>query len=122
MDQKEFKVKMEKAKKKIKENRTHEVCKASLMQSRAFGENGSRQLYILSEEMSELNQCVMKALRGKTDKLHTIEELADVTIALEYLKLVLDISEDEVNKAVNVKLDRIERNTEIAKKTGKPSK
>ena len=122
MNQKEFETKMKKAKKKLGDERLHDVCEACIKSSRGFGENGSRQLYIATEEMAELIQCIQKALRGKIDKTHTVEEMADVIIGLEYVKQVLEIDDDAIYKALNVKLDRIQDEISKAEKSGKPFK
>ena len=120
MDQKEFSEKMKKADKKVKKNRIHDVCLESIMWSKALGETGSRQLYICVEEMAELTQCIQKALRGKTDLTNMTEEIADVYIGLDYLKQVIGISDEDVNKAINVKLDRLHERVAQAKKKGEP--
>jgi hypothetical protein len=70
-----------------------------------IGKPGTRNLVIVCEELAELSQQVAKELRGKGDKLHLIEEIGDVYMALDYLKLITNVSNDEINKAINVKLD-----------------
>lgn len=79
---------------------------------------------ICIEEMSELTKAILKHRRaGKfaqgnlNDTLSGIvEELADVTICLEYLKLIyLQTAPDfceRVDKMIDYKVDRIERRIE----------
>ncbi len=73
--------------------------------------NGSRNLIIVMEELAELTQQLSKFLRGKRDNIGLIEETADVYMSLEYVKYICGISEVDINKAINVKLDRL-KNTE----------
>lgn len=67
-------------------------------------------LIIPIEEMSELTQELSKILRGKSQADSTnyglLEELADVQIIIDSLKLVFDISDDELQYAIDVKMAR----------------
>lgn len=69
---------------------------------------GHRQLIITTEELAELTQQVTKELRGKGDKLLLTEELADVLICTEYLKMICYISDEDLNKMIGIKLSRLE--------------
>lgn len=62
------------------------------------------------EELSELQKEISKTLRGKGDRVSVIEEYADVMVALLYIKDIFNISDIEINKAMNVKVRRIEDN------------
>lgn len=68
---------------------------------------GHRNLIIAAEELSELGQQVCKLLRGKSDKADLIEELADAYLASLYIKEIGNISDEEINKAINVKIERL---------------
>ena len=59
-----------------------------------YGE--SHQLIVLFEEMSELQKSVCKSIRynRKSFEDSIAEELADVEIMLEQLKIILDIDDD----------------------------
>ena len=66
---------------------------------KAFERNGeAHQLIVLFEEMSELQKEVCKAIRFNRRQLkETItEEIADVEICLEQLKLIMEIDDGEV--------------------------
>lgn len=63
---------------------------------------------ILAEELAELTKEITKAGRGIPNKTGMIEEIADVEIAIAYLKELHETSTLDINKAMNVKLDRIE--------------
>lgn len=64
---------------------------------------------IIIEELSELIQAITKSQRGEINKLNIIEEFVDVSISLQYLVGLYDITDEQFNKAANVKLDRLER-------------
>ena len=61
------------------------------------------------EELSEMSQALTKSIRGIGNRMNIVEEFADVAICMQYLIELFDISDEEFNKAVNVKLDRLER-------------
>lgn len=68
---------------------------------------GYHNLIIAAEELSELEQQTCKLLRGIGDKTALIEELADVWLSCLCIKGVSNISDEELNKAINVKIQRI---------------
>lgn len=68
---------------------------------------GTMNLVICMEELAELQQQISKYLRDKGDYLGIVEEIADVKIALEWMTDIMCIDKDDINKAINVKLDRI---------------
>lgn len=53
-----------------------------------FGLN--QQINIMIEEMSELTKELCKHLRGLGNNLHICEEIADVSIILDQMKIVFD--------------------------------
>lgn len=67
---------------------------------------------ICMEELAELQQEISKQLRDKGDMLGLLEELADVYICLEMLKKMFGYTNDEIARAVSIKLDRYERRNE----------
>ena len=68
---------------------------------------GYRNLIIAAEELSELGQQTCKILRGTGDKTALIEELADVWVSCLYIREASNISDEELNKAINVKIQRV---------------
>lgn len=74
--------------------------------------NGSANLVIAMEECAELQQEISKYLRGKGDKLGLIEEIADVMLAMEWVKDICGIDDEELKKAMNVKLERMDKKLE----------
>ena len=64
------------------------------------------QLTVLTEECAELIKEASKALRGYERPEKLKEELVDVIVMAEQLRLMLDISMDEVNEKAAEKLRR----------------
>ena len=69
--------------------------------------NDGIHLIIAMEELSELQKEISKELRGKGDKVNVLEELADVQIVIYYVKKILGISNEDIEKAISVKIDRL---------------
>jgi len=63
-------------------------------------------LVICMEECAELAQAASKMFRGRGDKLNLIEEMGDVIVCIEALKHAFFIADEDINKAINVKLER----------------
>ncbi|UMZ01214.1 hypothetical protein H8S51_005755 [Roseburia rectibacter] len=61
------------------------------------------------EEFAELQQQVSKQIWGYDDRIGLLEEMADAYIGLEFLKSIFNISEEDMQKAVDVKLERERR-------------
>ena len=66
------------------------------------------------EEMSELTKELTKMLKGKGDAIGLLEELADVQIGTWVLMRMFNISEDDLNRAIQIKVEQ-----ENKKKGGK---
>ncbi len=54
-------------------------------------------------------QAISKQIRGYDNRIGLLEEMADAYICLEFLKSIFDITPEELQKAMDVKLQR-ERN------------
>lgn len=61
---------------------------------------------IAMEEFAELTQQLSKQIRGYDNRMGLLEEMADAYICLEFLKSIFDISPEELQKAMDVKLER----------------
>ena len=73
---------------------------------------------VCMEECAELIQAISKEKRGKSDKDHLAEEMADVIICIEMLKQIYNITEDEIYSWVITKQERtIERIKKDVKST-----
>ena len=67
-------------------------------------------LVILMEELSELSQEVSKVIRNRSeDKLGLIEEIADVELSIEFLKDEMNITDFDINRIKNIKIERLKR-------------
>ena len=64
------------------------------------------QSIVVMEECSELIQAISKELRGKSDKKHLAEEMADVYICLELLKQMYEITDSDVQEWIDFKQKR----------------
>lgn len=62
---------------------------------------------IVREELSELDIEISKATRGELNKIGMLEEMADVAISLLLLQDIYGISEDDLQKAIDIKLSMI---------------
>ena len=65
---------------------------------------------VAMEEFAELQQQVSKQIRGYGDKLGLLEEIADAYICLSFLESIFDVKKEDLQKAIDVKLDRERRN------------
>ena len=67
--------------------------------------------------MSELTKEVCKDLRGELRRHNIVEEFADVFICLNNLKLMYNITDEEIQEWVNYKIERqIKRDWEYTRK------
>lgn len=73
------------------------------------GYGTERELVIIMEELAELIQQVSKMYRHQEDPMHLLEEIADVYICLEQLKMIADIFPIAVDAAMIVKLNVINK-------------
>lgn len=71
-----------------------------------YGESLQKQVAI--EEMAELTKEICKDFRGKGNREHILEEIVDVSIMLEQLQIMYDISTSEMLEAVESKVKRLE--------------
>ena len=70
------------------------------------------QVVIAIEEMSELTKELCKNMRGSNNSSNLAEEIADVTIMMEQLRLIYDIN-DEVCNYMDVKIQRLQDRLEV---------
>lgn len=68
------------------------------------------QLNVAMEECAELIQAISKARRYGADKetiyYNLAEEIGDVTIILEHVKKIFNVSQEDVNRCIHVKIKR----------------
>lgn len=97
----------------INEDRINSILKAN---TDYIGDGGTTNIIISMEECAELQQALSKFLRGKGDIINLTEECADVLLSIYYIKQLYGVTDDDINKAINVKIDRIERRLKANKK------
>lgn len=69
---------------------------------------GHRNLIIVMEELSELSKEISKQLRDKGDQYNILEELADVQLSIYYVQEICGVNNDDLHKAMNIKMRRLE--------------
>lgn len=69
-----------------------------------YGHRSQKEM--LFEEFAELQKEVCKELRGKGDKQHIAEELADVYIMLQQMQLIYGITDEKIEQIVQDKIER----------------
>ena len=75
-----------------------------------YGEHAQKLMAI--EEMSELTKEVCKDFRGKLNREHLIEEMADVLIMLDQMLILYKISGEEVGLMRIKKVERLKERLE----------
>ena len=66
------------------------------------------QTTVCMEELAELIQAISQEKRGKSDKNHLAEEMADVLICIEILKQVYSVTNAELQEWIDKKQGRID--------------
>lgn len=61
---------------------------------------------VAMEECAELIQAISKALRGQLDRDNLVEEIADVGICIDMLRLIYKINTDEIDRCRSKKIER----------------
>lgn len=87
----------------MKHKKNKRVIKEAI---RKYGMNAQKIVAI--EELAELQKELTKDLRGKGDREHLVEELADVEIVLEQIKIMFGVKEFELERWTNKKTERLE--------------
>jgi NTP pyrophosphatase (non-canonical NTP hydrolase) len=108
MNREEFIKKLETASSELDDDRIMDIIRHSIDSNLQDGNpRGHYNLIIVMEEMGELIQQISKQLRNKGDKYNILEEVADVELCLCYILEICGIGPVELNKAINVKADRL---------------
>lgn len=77
---------------------------------KTYGEHAQKLMAI--EEMSELAKEICKDFRGKLNREHLIEEMADVLIMLDQMLLLYKISGEEIFSMCERKMGRLKERLE----------
>ena len=81
-----------------------------------YGE--SKQCIVALEELSECAKEICKAMRGKGDREHLAEEIADATIMLEQMVYFFGLEED-VDRWMDSKIKRLDKKLKRSAENGK---
>ncbi len=81
---------------------------------KVIAKRGNGQLDIAQEECTELIQAISKWKRYNNTKakLNVIEEIADVAIMLEQLKIMFGITDEILEDEIDCKIDRLDKKME----------
>ena len=71
--------------------------------------SGFYNIIIVIEELSELTKELTKALRDKGSVVGIVEELADVSLGINYIKEVFDITDKELEYARSIKIAELKK-------------
>ena len=85
------------------------LVKKSVNANQDGNPRGHHNLIIVMEEVSELSKEVSKQIRDRGDIVSLTEEMADVSLGLLYLQEICGITTEDIYKAMNVKVNRLER-------------
>lgn len=69
--------------------------------------SGFHNIVIVVEELAELTKELTKALRNKGDIVGILEELADVSLGIDYVKEIFDITDKELEYARSIKMTEL---------------
>ena len=109
MDRRKFVDAFAKASDQLDKKKLRKITRKSVDSINESEESGHHYLIIVMEELAELAQQTSKVARGRCDKIGLIEEMADVALGLVYLQEICGVSTLDLYKAINVKVDRLER-------------
>lgn len=77
---------------------------------KTYGKKAQKLMAI--EEMSELTKEICKDFRGKLNREHLIEEMADVTITIYQLLMMYEIGDNEIQQMCERKVERLKERLE----------
>ena len=110
MDKQEFIEKFEEAEPELYQTYTNRVVRECIERVDAKYpkyEHGHMNLVSMTEELAECSEAIIHRMRGRTqDNYDILQEIGDVIIGLLCVAQIYGISENDICKAVNVKLDR----------------
>ena len=89
----------------------------AIMDASLKRDGDTKKLQIAQEELAELVQAISKYMREVPDSnMLVLEELADVTIVLSYVRQICGLSLEDLVKAINIKLEREKKRLERIEK------
>lgn len=67
------------------------------------------QCMVAVEELSELQKEISKFVRGRNNREAITEEIADVYIVIEQIRIMADIDIEDIGEVIAEKIDRLKR-------------
>lgn len=107
MNKDEFSKKLSNIEELLTDSQVKEILINSLSPETESKFRGYNNMIIAIEEFAECSKEITKVLRGKPDKVHLIEELADVQLSIMYIQEICQISDSCLKKAISVKMNRV---------------
>lgn len=108
----------DKASKRLKKKKTKKILTKSIDLGEQYKfSRGDINLIITMEELSELQKEISKMIRGTGNRYDLIQEIADVQVGIEWLKILFKIDDEDITKAINVKLDQMKERDELLEAT-----
>ena len=74
--------------------------------------NDTYNFVAIMEELGEMTTVLSQYIRGRKDKIDLLEELADTALSVRYIQLMCGINDEELKKAINVKINRQDKRRE----------
>lgn len=93
----------------LEKEKIMDIIDRSVSKTDSVTPRGHRNLIIVTEELAELTQEVSKKLRGKENYYNLLEEMADVQLALYYLQNICGICDEDLQKAIRIKAERVDK-------------
>lgn len=87
---------------------THKQIKDIYIENNRYGDININKM-ICIEELSELTKEISKQERGTGNYFDLVQEMADVKNILASLQIIYDISDDELDAAQTIKMQRLEK-------------
>ena len=85
----------------------------TIMDTSLKRDGDTKKLQIAQEELAELIQAISKYMRDASDSnMLVLEELADVTIVLSYVRQICGFDLEDLVKAINIKIEREKKRLE----------
>lgn len=89
----------------------------TIMDTSLKRDGDTKKLQIAQEELAELVQAISKYMREVPDSnMLVLEELADVTIVLSYVRQICGFNLEDLVKAMNIKIEREKKRLERIEK------
>ncbi len=86
----------------------------TIMDTSLKRDGDTKKLQIAQEELAELIQAISKYMRDTPDSsMLVLEELADVTIVLSYIRQICGFDLEDLVKAMNIKIEREKKRLEM---------